>query len=67
MAEHETHVAINSDADIVAARQHGRSLAKELGFSTSDQALIARTHPGTRRRGARMGVSSVLPGQTLNN
>ncbi len=41
MAEHETHVAINSDADIVAARQHGRSLAKELGFSTSDQALIA--------------------------
>src|SRR5258708_7438037 len=41
MAEHETHVAINSDADIVAARQQGRSLAKELGFSTSDQALIA--------------------------
>ena len=41
MAEHETHVAINSDADIVTARQQGRSLAKELGFSTSDQALIA--------------------------
>ena|SRR5579864_7689699 len=39
--EHETHVAINSDADIVAARQRGRTMAKELGFSTSDQALIA--------------------------
>ena len=39
--EPETRVPINSDADIVAARQQGRSLAKELGFSTSDQALIA--------------------------
>src|SRR5258707_11775897 len=41
MAEHETRVTINSDADIVAARQQGRMFAKELGFSTSDQALIA--------------------------
>src|SRR5438552_8718184 len=39
--EHEIHVPITSDADIVAARQQGRLLAKELGFSTSDQALIA--------------------------
>lgn len=41
MAERETHIPISSDADILAARQQGRGLAKELGFSTSDQALIA--------------------------
>jgi serine/threonine-protein kinase RsbT len=39
--EHETHVPIVSDADIVVARQQGRALARELGFSSSDQALIA--------------------------
>jgi serine/threonine-protein kinase RsbT len=39
--EHEIRVPINSDADIVPARQQGRAMAKELGFSTSDQALIA--------------------------
>jgi serine/threonine-protein kinase RsbT len=39
--ENEIRVPINSDADIVPARQQGRMMAKELGFSTSDQALIA--------------------------
>jgi len=34
-------VAINSDQDIVAARQRGRALAGELGFSTTDSTLIA--------------------------
>lgn len=34
-------VPINSDADIVSARQQGRSLARELGFSLVDQTVIA--------------------------
>lgn len=34
-------MAINSDQDIVTARQRGRTLAVELGFSTGDATLIA--------------------------
>jgi serine/threonine-protein kinase RsbT len=34
-------VAINSDQDIVAARQKGRALATELGFTSGDATLIA--------------------------
>jgi serine/threonine-protein kinase RsbT len=37
----EIRVAINSDQDIVAARQSGRALAAELGFSATDSTLIA--------------------------
>jgi len=36
-----TSVAINSNADIVEARQRGRALAIELGFDGSDLTLIA--------------------------
>jgi serine/threonine-protein kinase RsbT len=34
-------VAIRSDADIVSARQHGRSLAAAIGFTATDATLIA--------------------------
>jgi serine/threonine-protein kinase RsbT len=34
-------VGIHSDQDIVTARQQGRALAVELGFSTGDATLIA--------------------------
>ncbi|OLB21006.1 MAG: ATP-binding protein [Acidobacteria bacterium 13_2_20CM_2_57_6] len=34
-------VAINSDQDIVSARQKGRVVANELGFSSGDATLIA--------------------------
>ncbi len=34
-------MAINSDQDIVSARQKGRAMAAELGFSTGDATLIA--------------------------
>jgi serine/threonine-protein kinase RsbT len=34
-------VAINSDQDIVSARQKGRAMAIELGFSSGDATLIA--------------------------
>ena len=36
----DTHTAIRSDADIISARQRGRELAAELGFSKTDVALI---------------------------
>lgn len=34
-------VPIKADTDIVTARQRGRALAAEIGFSNSDQVLIA--------------------------
>jgi serine/threonine-protein kinase RsbT len=37
----EVRVAIQREADIVLARQAGRQLAAQLGFSTTDQTLIA--------------------------
>jgi serine/threonine-protein kinase RsbT len=37
----EVRVAIAGEADIVLARQAGRQLAAQLGFSTTDQTLIA--------------------------
>jgi serine/threonine-protein kinase RsbT len=37
----EIQVAINSDQDIVSARQKGRVLASEIGFSSGDATLIA--------------------------
>ena len=37
----EIRVAIGSDQDIVLARQRGRTLAFELGFSSSDSTLVA--------------------------
>ena len=41
MSAGEIRVAINSDQDIVAARQKGRVMANELGFSTGDATLVA--------------------------
>ena len=37
----DSRVALRSDADIVAARQHGRALAQRLGFAGSDLTVIA--------------------------
>lgn len=34
-------MAINSDQDIVLARQKGRAMAMELGFSSGDATLVA--------------------------
>lgn len=41
MAKNEIVVLIRVDADIVTARQEGRALAHRIGFSGSDQVLIA--------------------------
>ncbi len=40
-AAQEIRVVIHTDQDIVAARQKGRTLAVELGFSPGDATLIA--------------------------
>ena len=37
----EVHVSINEETDIVVARQQGRELAKQLGFSESELTVIA--------------------------
>jgi len=37
----ETRVSIQSDHDIVTARQRGRTLAQQLGFSNSNLTVIA--------------------------
>ena len=41
MSAGELRVAINSDQDIVLARQKGRAMAMELGFSSGDATLVA--------------------------
>ena len=41
MSVGEIRVAIDSDQDIVLARQKGRAMATELGFSSGDATLIA--------------------------
>ncbi|HUI73627.1 MAG TPA: anti-sigma regulatory factor [Candidatus Acidoferrum sp.] len=41
MPAEEVEVAISSDQDIVLARQKGRVMAIELGFSSGDATLIA--------------------------
>jgi serine/threonine-protein kinase RsbT len=39
--ENEILIAVSCDADIVAARQKGRELAVQIGFSPADSAVIA--------------------------
>jgi serine/threonine-protein kinase RsbT len=39
--QHEVSVPIERELDIVTARQAGRELAAALGFSTTDQTLLA--------------------------
>jgi serine/threonine-protein kinase RsbT len=41
VSQGEIRVAINSDQDIVVARQKGRALATELGFGSGDATLVA--------------------------
>ncbi len=39
--EDKVNVPINSDTDIVTARQSGRELAAQIGFTSTDLAIIA--------------------------
>jgi serine/threonine-protein kinase RsbT len=60
VAEAESRIAIESDADVVTARQRARELAADLDLSSTDQTLLATaisevarniTHYATGRRG----------------
>jgi serine/threonine-protein kinase RsbT len=60
VAEAESRIAIESDADVVTARQRARELAADLELSSTDQTLLATaisevarniTHYATGRRG----------------
>jgi len=39
--EHESVIPIESDADVVTARQHARAMASELELTSTDQTLLA--------------------------
>jgi serine/threonine-protein kinase RsbT len=60
VAEDESLIAIESDADVVTARQRARELAADLELSSTDQTLLATaisevarniTHYATGKRG----------------
>jgi serine/threonine-protein kinase RsbT len=60
VADAESRIAIESDADVVTARQRARELAADLELSSTDQTLLATaisevarniTHYATGRRG----------------
>jgi serine/threonine-protein kinase RsbT len=60
----EIRVPINADQDLVAARQAGRDVARELGFSSTDQTLIATAISEIARnivQHARSGHVTVTP------
>jgi serine/threonine-protein kinase RsbT len=40
-AKSEVHIPVNSDADIVTARQQGRAMALQAGFESSDLTVIS--------------------------
>jgi serine/threonine-protein kinase RsbT len=65
----EIQVTINSDQDIVLARQKGRALAAELGFTAGDATLIATAISELARNivsYARNGVIALQPIQGSN-
>lgn len=39
--ENKVNIPVNNELDIVIARQKGREMAKEMGFGSVDQAMIA--------------------------
>src|SRR5690349_170333 len=60
----ETRVAIGSDVDIVKARQEGRKVAGNVGFSLTDSVLVATAISELARnivRYARKGEIAIRP------
>ncbi len=66
----ELSLPIKSDADIVVARQKGRALATDLGFSTTDATLIATAISELARnivsyaRAGQIALKAVMRGST---
>ena len=63
----DTRVAIRSDTDIVIARQKGRALAAHLGFSSTDQTLIATAISEVARNILRYAKTGEIRFQTETN
>jgi len=63
----EIRVPINSDQDIVLARQKGRSLAAEAGFSAVDSTLIATAISELARNIVSYAKKGEIILQTLRN
>jgi serine/threonine-protein kinase RsbT len=75
VVENEICVSIATDQDVVAARQKGRGMALEMGFSTSNSTLLATaiselarnivTYAGTGEIVLRATQNSGRPGVTV--
>jgi serine/threonine-protein kinase RsbT len=75
VVENQIRVSIASDQDVVAARQKGRGMALELGFSASDSTLLATaiselarnivSYAGTGEIVLRANQNSGRPGVTV--
>ena len=63
----DIRLAINSDQDIVLARQKGRALATELGFSSGDATLIATAISELARNIVSYARKGEITLRTLNN
>lgn len=67
MPANETRVPITSEADIVTARQEGRSLAKEVGFEGANLTLIAAAISEVSRNIVEYARSGEIILRTVNN
>jgi serine/threonine-protein kinase RsbT len=59
-------IAVTTDADIVAARQSGRALAAELGFTGSDLTVIATAISEVARNIINYGVKGEIVLRSVN-
>ena len=62
----EIRVKITSSPDIVRARQHGRSMAAQLGFSGSDLTIVATAISELARNIVEYAKSGEITLKTLN-
>ena len=67
MAPCQVRVHIDSDTDIVIARQKGRALAAELGFSTTDVVRIATAISELARNVLSYAASGEIRLEALNS
>jgi serine/threonine-protein kinase RsbT len=67
MAPCHVRVTIDSDSDIVIARQKGRALAAELGFSTTDVVRIATAISELARNVLSYAASGEIRLEALNS
>jgi len=66
-AKVEIHVPINSDSDIVTARQQGRALAKQAGFGDTDLTVISTAISEVARNIVEHAISGEIILSITNN